>query len=229
MRWPALVPLLLLSAAAAPADERTFLIGSFDRLRVEGPLLVEVAPGSPSAIASGERRALDRLVVHVEGGTLVVGPGVGMIGEDAPAPGSARVRVTVPAMRSVLVNGGADVRIAAMAGGRVELALNGDSRLTVGAVRGEDVNVTLTGSGAVTLGGTAARLRMSLYGSGSVDASGLVARDAVLISESSGAVRADVRGTARIIATGSGQVEVLGDPECTVRGPGPVRCGAPGG
>lgn len=226
MRAFAFAPLLLLSAAA-PADERTYLIGSFERLRVDGPLAVEVAPGSPSAVASGDRRALDRLVVRVEGGTLVIGQGVGMIGEGA-APGTVRVRVGVPAMRSVLVNGGGDVRVAELTGSRVELALNGDGRLSVGRVRGDEASVTLTGSGAVTLGGTAARLRMRLYGTGSVDASALVAQDAVLISESSGSVRADVRGSARVVATGSGTVEVLGGAECAVSGSGPVRCGAGG-
>ncbi|MEI9850479.1 MAG: DUF2807 domain-containing protein [Sphingomonas sp.] len=71
-----LLPLLLLAGAARPADERVFMVTGFDRVRVDGPFDVEIRAGlSPRASATGDTRALARLSVRVEGGTLIVGTG----------------------------------------------------------------------------------------------------------------------------------------------------------
>lgn len=71
----ALVPLLLLGTAAAPADERVVMVTGFDRLRIDGPFAVEVVPGAPGVTLTGERAALDRVGVRVEAGTLIVNAG----------------------------------------------------------------------------------------------------------------------------------------------------------
>lgn len=68
----ALAPLLLLVGAAAPGDERVVMVTGFDRLRIDGPFAVEVAPGSPGVTIAGDRAALDRVAVRVEAGTLVI-------------------------------------------------------------------------------------------------------------------------------------------------------------
>lgn len=221
MRWLA-VPLFLLTAASAP-DERSFIVGSFERLRVDGPFDVTVVTGSPNASASGDRRALDQVSVRVEGSTLFVGAGA--LGAGQPA-GMAKIMVSVPALRAVLVNGGGRVKIAEMRGARVDVALNGAGSLDVGAVNADEANVSLTGTGALTLGGKAGKARLRAYGAGSIDASGFTANDATIVSESSGDMRVGVRYTAQIMATGAGGVAVIGAPECRVSGPGPVDCGA---
>ncbi len=53
-----LAPLLLLSSpvlAQAPVPGRTVSVGSFDRVRVEGPFEVRVTIGSPRATITGSR------------------------------------------------------------------------------------------------------------------------------------------------------------------------------
>jgi hypothetical protein len=214
-----LAPLLLLTlAAAAPADERSFLVTGFDRLRVEGPIEVEVATGSPAATATGERRALDALLVRVDAGTMVVRPG-------NDGSGVPRVRVTVPALRGVFVNGSGRVRIAAARGSRVDLSLNGAGTLDVGDVAAGDLNVTLTGGGTMSLAGKAERARVRSYGAGSVDAARLTAGEATLVSESSGDIGVTARYSARATALGTGTIRIGGKPECRVSGPGPIECG----
>lgn len=217
MRWVALLPLLTL-AAAAPADERRFLITGFDRLRVEGPIEVEVVTGSPGASATGEWRALEALQVRVDAGTMVVRPG-------NAGTGVPRVRVTAPALRGVLVTGGAQVRVAAARSNRVDLSLSGAGTLDVGDVAASDLIVTLTGGGTVTLAGTVDRARVRSYGAGSVDAARLTAGEATLVSESSGDIRITARYLARATALGTGAIRIGGKPECRVSGPGPVECG----
>ena len=224
MRWLLLAPLLIL-AAAAPDDERRYMVTGFDRLRVDGPFVVEVVAGSPGATAEGDAKALDRLRIRVEGSTLIVSTGTtGWELRSGERAGSTRIRVSVPSLRAVLLNGGARVTVGEMDAARVDLGLNGAATLTVGAIRTENLHATLTGTGAMTIAGTAGKARVRLYGAGSIDASRLTAREATLISESTGSLSMAVRYTAQVLALGAGTVSVTGNPECTIRGPGPVEC-----
>lgn len=217
MRFLALLPLLTL-AAAAPAEERRFLVTSFERLRIEGPVEVEMTQGSPAASASGERGALDSLEVRVEAGTMTVRA-------TNERHGIARVRVATPALRAVLVNGGGRAHIAAVRGNRVDLSVSGAGSLDAAGVAAGDLVVTLTGTGAVTLAGKAERARVQSYGTGSVDAAKLTAGEATLVSQSSGNVEMTVRYLARATAFGTGAIRVKGTPECRASGPGPISCG----
>lgn len=210
--------LLLMFTAPASAQERSFLVTDFDRLRVEGAIEVEVVSGSPAARASGERRALEALTVRVDAGTMVVRPGND--GEGIP-----RVRISVPALRGVLVNGGGRVRIGEARANRVDLALSGAGTLSVGDVAAAELVVTMTGGGTITLAGTADRARIRSYGAGSIDAARLTAGEATLVSESSGDIDMTVRYLARATALGTGAIRVAGNPECRVAGPGPATCG----
>lgn len=225
MPWPTLAPLLLLVSAAPPADEKRFVVTSFDRVRVDGPFVVEIVPGSPGARASGDARALDHVAVRVDGGTLIVNTGtIGWALRAVEAPGTVRVTISVPALTGLAIRGGAQVEVAEMRGGRVDLGLNGAGSIVVKAVRADDLFVTLTGTGAITLAGTAARARVQSFGQGSVDAEALTAGDAVLRGESSGDVRMRVRYNAQISSRGTGMVSALGQPACKVTGSGPVEC-----
>lgn len=223
MRFLLLAPLLALTAAA-PGDERSFMVGSFERLRVEGPFEVEVVTGAPRAVAIGDRVALDQVTVRSSGGTLVVIAGPLAWAGRKRATTLPRVRVSVPALRGVTLNGGAQVRVAEMRGARVELLLTGGGSLDVGGIRADDLTASLTGTGAMTLAGTVTRARIRNYGAGSIDAGALTAGDANLTSESSGDIRINARYTARATALGSGGISITGKPECTLRGPGPMAC-----
>ncbi|HEX8300790.1 head GIN domain-containing protein [Sphingomonas sp.] len=226
MHWLTLAPLLTLVSAAAPASEKRFMVTGFDRLRVDGPFRVEVLPGSPRAVASGDAKALDHIAIRVDGSTLVVNMGtVAWKLRAIEAPEAVTITVYVPLLRTLTVNGGASVKVAEMRGGRVDLGLNGAGAIQVSAIRADDLNVTLTGTGEVTLAGATARARVRSYGAGSVAAEGLTAGDAVLIAESSGNLTMRVRYTAQVSALGVGAVAVLGNPKCRVSGAGPVACG----
>lgn len=160
--------------------------------------------------------------MRVEGSTLFVGAGALGAGQQAA---TARITISVPALRAVLVNGGGRVRIAEMRGARVDVALNGAGSLDVGAVNADEANVSLTGTGALILGGKAGKARLRAYGTGSIDAGAFTANDATIASETSGDLRVGVRYTAQIMAMGAGGVGIIGAPECRVSGLGPVDCG----
>jgi hypothetical protein len=224
MRLLLLAPFLLLTAAASP-PERSFMVGSFERLRVDGPYEVEVVTGSPRAVASGETGSLDRVAVRVNGDTMVVGAGpLSWASEMSAAAPLPKIRVSVLALRGVMLTGSARVRVAQMRGGRIDLVLTGSGSLDVAAIKADDLNASLTGTGAMTLAGTTARAMLRNSGAGSIDAAGLTAGDARLTSDSSGNIRIDVRYTAQAMAMGSGEIAISGKPECTLRGSGPMTC-----
>lgn len=226
MRRFASLALLLTLAGAAPADdERSFMVTSFERLRVDGPFEIEVADGSPGATATGDRAALDRLDIHGDGTTLVIGTVAGGWAQaNGAAPAVPHIRLAASGLRTLIVNGGGRVRIAAMRGQRVDIAVNGSGTAEVSLIDAQDLGVTLIGGGAITLAGKAMTARLRSNGAGSIDAGALVAGEANVISESTAGIRLGVRYRVRVSTYSLGGVEILGTPECRVSGPAPVTC-----
>ena len=224
MRWLALLLLFVLTASAVP-QEKVFLVTGFERVRVDGPFAVDILSGPSRATATGDARQLERLVVRVDGGTLVITPGV-QTGTRTQSEAGALPRITLstPAIHGLLVNGGGQVRVAEMRGTRVDLALNGGGTIDVGALQSDDLNLTVIGTGRVTASGNSRRGRVRLSGPGTIDAAGLQIGDGTIISESAGEVKLGVRYTVRVFAMGLGKVTIGGTPECKISGPGPVEC-----
>lgn len=220
------LPLLCLAGASAPADERVFLIAGFDRLRVDGPYRVEVVPGTTArAVAIGEGRALRQLSVRNMGGVLVVSAGPeGWETRAGQALETPVIRIATPTLRAVTVNGGGQVRITGLKTQRAELGLNGSGIIQVDGIEAREVNATVIGGGTVTLAGKTASARIRSTGAGSVQASDLTADQAVIVAESAGETRLNVRYSVQVNAMGLGAVVIAGDAECRIRGTGPVVC-----
>lgn len=222
---------LLLVSSPASAAERTYAIGSFDRIRVQGPFEVRLATGkSPGARAEGVSRATEGLDIRVEGTTLIIRAGMNGWGEQAVAgaQGAPVIRVSTPSIRGATVIGGGRLAIeGAVKGQRIDLSLTGSGSLNVGELNADQLNATLLGSGGMTLGGHAARARLLSSGSGGIDAAPLSADDLTIRLDGTGEMRATARFTANVTTTGIGAVTVYGDPACTVKAMagGPVSCG----
>ena len=229
-------PLLALALLGFPgiahAADRSFLVGSFTRIRIDGPFAVAVATGkSPGAQATGSSDALDRLTVRVDGDTAVVTMGAGDWSSDSGqmiAP--PRVTLTTPTLNAATINAGATLSVDAMKGQKVSLAVNGSGALTVGAVTADQLDARIVGTGQMTLAGAAQRAMVTVSGVGSVEATGLIAGDLTAHSDGPGRLDLAARYTASITTTGLGPVTVVGSPSCTVRAVagGPVRCGKQG-
>ncbi|RYD91551.1 MAG: hypothetical protein EOP61_27365 [Sphingomonadales bacterium] len=225
MRMAALFSLFLLTSAAAPDGDRRYMVTGFDRVRVNGPFEVEIVPGSNGATAQGEPLALDGLSLKVSGSTLVVNSGAtGFARRKDDKPQATRIRITAPLLRSVSANGGAQIRVAEMRSARVDLALEGTGSMDVAGIRADEVFVGHNGMGTLKLAGTSGLLRVRGAVAATVDGSGFIAKDAILLWESMGALTIGVRYTAQISANGQGPVTILGKPECTIRGTAPVTC-----
>lgn len=218
---------LLLATVPAGAAERSVGIGSFQRLRVEGPFEVAVTAGPPSARVSGDRRAIEAVEVRLDGATLVVRPGAGPWGERGGATaGPIRISLATPALAAAQSTGGARITVARMRAERVDLTVAGAGAIAATGVDAGEIVGTLAGAGKLTLAGRARRARLVRNGEGTLDAAALDAGDVLLAADGIGDTAARARYTAQVSNTGVGQVTVSGDAKCAVRGGGPITCGA---
>lgn len=227
----ALLPIAVLCAAPASAAERSIVVTSFDRLRVEGPFDVRVTTrAAPSARVAGTIRAADGVAVRVEGTTLIVTTGpkrweeVPVIGK----PGTPIVYLGTLTLRSATVVGGGQVRVdGPLRGQRIDLQVTGSGGLAIGALDADQLNATVLGSGKMTLGGRGARVRLIASGASTVDAGALRGDDVIVRLDGAGAIAVSARYTADAISTGIGAVTIYGKPACRVKAAagGPISCG----
>ncbi|RZM36826.1 MAG: DUF2807 domain-containing protein [Sphingomonas sp.] len=229
-----LAPLLLLSSpvfAQGSATSRTVSIGSFDRVRVEGPFEVRVTIGSPHATITGPHGA-DDATVRVDGTTLSVRKGTGGWGEQPRGRGAGPIVVTLstPGLTSASVAAGGRLTIARMRGMRVDVTVSGNGSLALAAADTDQLNATLIGTGQMTLAGRAARARLVTSGPGAIDASALIVDDLTVNLDGVGETTAAARYTAQVTNSGLGTVTITGNAKCRVDAAagGPVVCGKTG-
>ena len=234
-----LAPLLLLLSSPAFAQpstaSRTESVGSFDRVRVEGPFEVRVTIGSPRATITGDPRATQAVAVRVDGTTLSVRKGAGgwgeqPRGEQGRGAGPIVVTLSTPGLTSASVAAGGRLTIAKMRGMRVDVTVSGNGSLSVAAADTDQLNATLIGTGKMTHAGRAARARLVTSGPGAIDASGLAVNDLTVHLDGVGETKAAARYTAQVTNSGLGTVTVTGAAKCRVDAAagGPVVCGKDG-
>ncbi|KQO08226.1 hypothetical protein ASF09_10020 [Sphingomonas sp. Leaf242] len=228
-----LAPLLLLSsptpAGAAPVASRTVSVGSFDRIRVEGPFEVRVSIGSPRATIAGDVN--EGVAVRVDSTTLSVRKGTGGWGEQprgaSGGGGPIVVTLSTPGLVSASVAAGGRLTIARMRGMKLDVTVSGNGSLALTAADTDQLNATLIGTGEMTLAGRAGRARLIASGPGAIDATGLAVNDLTVHLDGVGDVKAAARYTAQVTNSGLGTVTVAGNAKCRVDAAagGPVVCG----
>lgn len=223
----AFAALALLAAPAAAAD-RTYPVGDFDRLIVEGPYDIHLVVGRPTAAtASGSRDGLERVTFDVQGQTLRIrrnrSAWVGTPGAEA---GPLRIELSTRFLRSARLAGPARLDVEGAQGIHVELAVEGSGRIRATRLAADNLVLGLRGSGSIEASGSANVLRGQFEGTGNVEASRLVAAQAAITTSTGGAVAVTVNGPAAVTAYGLGEVTILGRANCTSSGPGAaqVRC-----
>ena len=122
-----------------PATSRSYQVGAFDRIEVAGPYEVQVTTGSaPSVHATGGERAIERMVVEVNGDTLEIHPQKrkGWNFGWSRKAGAVKLTVTVPSLRAAEIAGSGDISVDRVTGARFEgeVAGSGDLRLAQVAV-----------------------------------------------------------------------------------------------
>ncbi|WP_174286958.1 GIN domain-containing protein [Sphingomonas bacterium] len=224
--------LLLFALIAIPADaaERRVAIGSFDRVRIDGPFEVHIDTGrSPGGTIAGDPSAIETVELRTDGNTLVIRRGIGGWAEQHRAAPTAPivVRLGTIDLAGALVVAGGTLSVTRMRGDRIDLSVTGAGSIVVGEASGDSLNATVIGAGTIGIAGRTGRARLVTNGTGTIDAAALDAGELFVRLDGPGAIQARAHYTATVDDVGLGRVTVLGDPKCTVRAAagGPVTCG----
>ena len=212
---------------AGPKVSRSYQVGEFSKIEVAGPYNVKVVTGGSSGVsAAGGENLLNETEVVVEGDTLEIRPKKRKGFRWSWNHGKAEFTVNAAALRGAAIAGSGGIIVDKVSGDfEGDVAGSGDLRLP--AVAGGKLKLAIAGSGDVLAAGQADTIDISIAGSGDVDAKGLVARTADVSIAGSGAVAAHATETADVSIMGSGDVRLSGGAKCKVSkmGSGNVTCG----
>jgi hypothetical protein len=213
-------------------------------VELSGPIDLVLRYGpAPSLQITGEQRLLANIETVQEGGVLHIGPRGILLRHRQPL----QAVLVLPALASLSVDGSGDTTVDGFSGPQIELQLsgsgnvkfNGRYRLVSAAVRGsgefdidaagsDKISVDFSSSGHFTLAGTTRELQVQKSGSGELDARHLRADTARIEQSGSGDSTVHARTSVSATVSGSGDVEVHGNPNqrsVNRSGSGDVRFG----
>jgi len=216
-----------LLAGPAFAAERSYPVGSFDRIALEGSPEVSVTTGRAASVrATGDADALDHLDVRVDNATLKIGHK--REGWNWSWSSHPRIRfvVTVPALRAVDVAGSGDVSVDRVRGHEFAANIAGSGSLTLAALDADTTSFNVSGSGTVTAAGRCGTGSAKVSGSGELKLAALRCTALSAAVAGSGSIDAFATGSATLATMGSGDITLTGGARCTTStaGSGRVRC-----
>ncbi|WP_036166856.1 head GIN domain-containing protein [Massilia sp. 9096] len=211
------------------ASESRPLDRSPGTVELSGPFNLVLRQGpAPALEVRGEQRVLANVDTTIDGDTLRIAPRGILLRHRQPI----EVRVTLPALSTLRINGSGEHTVSGFSGERLALSMdgtgsmrfNGRYRIVHVGVHGsgdleltggncEAMNAELTGSGSLTLVGAAQSLNAGVQGSGQLDARHLRAEVATLTHQGSGSSSIYARRQAEVTLTGSGDIAVYGNPD----------------
>nr|WP_310525449.1 head GIN domain-containing protein [Polymorphobacter sp.] len=221
------VGMLALAAAPTFAAERSYTVGSFDRLAVAGSSDVAVTTGKAISVrASGDEAALDKLEITVENGTLQV-RNKSRYGMNWGGNAKTRVVITVPMLRTTDVAGSGNVTVDRIDTPDFTASVSGSGGLNLPKLTTAKSRFSVAGSGNVSAAGTSTETKASVAGSGNLNIPGLKSSVLSASVSGSGSVDAFATTTASVSVAGSGDVRVRGGARCAISksGSGSVDCG----
>lgn len=189
------LPILVLAGCGGGATvEQRRELPTFNRVSVTNEMDVTIRRGSrPSALVRAGENVLDDVHTDVHDRTLrVKGRGDAIVIGTDPVD-DAHVTLTVPRLRSITVNGSAD--------------------LDLGDVSGETFTVRMLGSGEVKATGRVRRLHVNISGSAAASLKELDADRIEVDVSGSGDVELGRSKNLDATVTGSGDITYRGDPE----------------
>lgn len=166
-------------------------VGSFDCIDVDGDVEMQVTVGSPASLAiKGRDSAIRRISTEVRDKTLYVEikRKDWMMG----GPNRVEMRISVPQLKSLKLDGGNEVRLAGFTGG--------------------ESDITMKGAGHVEAAGSLDELTLSLAGAGHADFSKLVAHDAKVTVDGVGSVLVNSQDSLDATMNGVGAILYSGNP-----------------
>lgn len=197
-------------------------------VELSGPIDLTLRYGAqPMLTVRGEQRLLPNVETRQDGRVLLIGTRGIVLRHRQPL----EVELTLPALERIGVDGSGGTRVNGFSGELIEVELNGSGSidfngryrqakatvhgtgsLTLDAGNGDSVEAELTGSGTITLAGAAHSFQASSNGSGTLDAQRLRAETVKVRQTGSGNASVTANATVAVAVSGSGDVDVYGNP-----------------
>lgn len=232
MRWAAAMVIGLTGCSGGePARDSASTVRNVATLRdftgvaLDSGDQVEITQGNDFAVrVEGDASVQDRMDIRREDEVLKIGRKTGGIWSGG-AP-SARVHVTMPAIRVAVLAGSGDISID-RTGEDFAATLSGSGDMTIGQLRGDKVALTVAGTGKIAAAGAVRHLTLSVAGTGDIDARQVKANEATVSVAGTGDVAADINGPVQVTLVGTGSATLGRDARCVVNriGTGSVDCG----
>lgn len=217
-------------AEPGPTVQRSYQVGAFDRIEVAGPYEVRVRTGgAPSVSAEGPEKLMERLIVEVKDGRLLIHPRKerGVLNWSSDIRGTATVNISAPALRGASIAGSGGMSVDRISGGSFTGGVAGSGDLSIDSLDVQDLKLSVAGSGDVrAASGRARRGEYSIAGSGDIDARAIRLETADVSIAGSGSINGQATGAADVGIMGSGDVTLTGGARCTVSkvGSGRANC-----
>jgi hypothetical protein len=197
-------------------------------VEISGPIDLTLRYGAtPSLQINGEQRLLGNIETVQEGHVLHIGPRGILLRHNRPL----QAVLVLPNLSSLTIAGSGDSTVDGFSGEQVELqlhgsgsvkfngryrsvsaALHGDGDLDIEGGNSDKVTAELSGSGRMVLAGACRELRAQVHGSGELDAQHLRAETVSVDQIGSGSTTVQARKSLAAAVSGSGDVEVHGNP-----------------
>lgn len=223
-------------AVSGPSNPAGRMVASEERqvskqvstVELAGPIDLTLRYGpEPSLTVSGEQRLLGNVDTTFDGGVLHIATRGIVLRHRRPL----QAVLVLPSLKSLTVDGSGDSTVDGFSGERIDLQLsgsgsvkfNGRYRQVSAGVHGTGdleleggnsdlVEAQVNGSGHLTVAGSAREFRGQLRGSGDLDARHLRADTVAIQQYGSGSSVVSARNSVTASITGSGDIEVLGNP-----------------
>lgn len=238
MRWILGMSLMAMAAATSACSfegsqspgrtiEKTYPVGAFDKIELAGAYDATVRTGiAPSVEAKGGENVLDRLIVEVRDGKLLIHPKTRM-GFHWGRSGHVQLTITVPQLHEATLAGSGQMNIDHVQGDMFEGTVAGSGGLTLVSANVQSFKLSIAGAGNAKAGsGKVDQAQYDIAGSGDVDAAAVAARQLKVSIAGAGGVKANASETADVNIMGSGDVNITGGAKCTISkaGAGDVHC-----
>jgi Putative auto-transporter adhesin, head GIN domain len=212
--------LAMLAIAPAHAADRSFLVGSFDELIVEGDVQVTlITGGAPSAKASGDKERLNSLKVDRQGKTLRIRMQGLQASRKVGEP--LQVALTGRNIRKLIMRGNGRISASDINMTDVRLELRGSGEINIASLKAERFVALLVGNGKLNIAtGTATASEILIDGGTTIEAAGLKTGKLKLTQNGPANVHFSVDKSADITNSGTGAITIDGNATCFIRAAG---------
>jgi len=210
------------------AKESRTLTNDVEQVEMNGPFdLAIIRADRASLDIQGEERLLPKVVVQQDGKILHIST-KGML---VTMNQMVKITLTIPKLTGLTQYGSGDSEVTGFSGTSINFNVNGSGDLSfsgqyqhvgvqikgsgnteLDVANAEQIEINSAGSGDVTAIGKVNKLSAVSTGSGNIDAQRLISQQAEAISHGSGNIKAYANKAVNITLTGSGDIEIYGNP-----------------